>query len=1009
METAWHALPLDDIWNELQSTRREEGLTKEDAAARLVKYGQNKLPPPKERTILHMIWEQFYNIITFVLIGAAIIAAIFKEWIELGFIVAVILVNIVIGVIQEGKAEAATKAIKNMTSASTVVIRNGNQRTVPSTTLVPGDVITLTSGDRIPADIRWLTADDIQVEEAALTGESLAVAKITQPVPIDAGVGDRTCMGFSSTLISTGSGTAVVVVTGKQTQIGKIVDSMGSAKPPKAPLVKQIEDFGFRLSVLCILIAILTFVVAYWGRKFALVDAFGAAVSVAVALIPEGLPTVVTICLALGVQHMAARKAIIRQMPAVETLGALTCICSDKTGTLTKNEMTAVSLHHSGGTCRVSGSGYNPEGEIRFKDDPLTVEHGAALRQLLLPAVLCSDATLMPGMSEYAQRLLKTEALGLPLAQLQLPENTDTSSPDLPPVPHNIKSNWEVTGDPTEGALLCLASKAGLNFRTLNLLLRAIPRIATLPFNSKNKFMATVHAIVNPSTGKTHFIMFVKGAPDVLLPRCATEALNGDPWSSQPVNPAHWSRINSELAGEGKRVLALCWREVDEKLDTVKTETIMEGEPTLQLNCLVAILDPPRKEAIRAVTECHNAGIMVKMITGDHAQTARTIGTWIGIEADIVITGAELEKMSDEELEAKVEACSIYARASPDHKLRIVKALQKHGHICAMTGDGVNDSPALRQADVGVGMGITGTEVAKDASRMVLQDDNFATLAHAVEEGRRTYANLTKLVMFLLPTSFAQGLSIAVAVFLGVQEPLTSIQILTVNMLTASSLGLVLAAEEAEANIMQKRPRVQGKPLVGKHITWRTFFVGIEMIAAMLLQQYWSRQLGGSVRRGHTMAMNTLVISQCFYCLACRKLGSTLSFKAVYRNPWLFGMALFNAAFQCLITYTPGVQEVWETEAIDGIEWLRILLFAIIIYLSVEIEKKVGPPLIRPCILPTIKRMNAFCTRGPPRKRPAPYVPPVTVVADAPYVALVPGETTQLLRESQGNTATIHT
>lgn len=997
MAISWHSLPWDDLWKELGSERKESGLEKDDAARRLTKYGPNELTASKQRTIFHMIWDQLFNIITGVLIGAAIIAGIFKEWIELGFILAVIVINVLIGVIQEGKAEAATKAIRKMTSASTVVVRNGHQRTVPSSALVPGDVIVLASGDRVPADVRWITADNVQVTEAMLTGESAPVSKSVEPVSPECVLADRTSMGFSGTLMFTGSATAVVVATGNRAEIGKIADMMAKVKTPKTPLVQQIEDFGFRLSVLCILIAFITFVVAYWGRKLDLNAAFGSAVSVAVALIPEGLPTVVTITLALGVQHMAKRKAVIRQMAAVETLGALTCICSDKTGTLTKNEMTAVSLHHSGGTIRISGTGYNPEGEVRFKDEPLTAELSSTLCQLALPAVLCNDATLMPVLSEYAHYLNKHQPFGLPLAQLRLAESTPNPGP--PPTPSHQVIKWEMTGDPTEGALLCMAFKAGINFRTSSLLLNACPRLAVLPFNSENKFMASIHAILNPATGTTHHMLLVKGAPDIMLARCATEAANGDPWKSQPINNAHWTKVNSELAGEGKRVLALCWKEVDEKLDTLRADMILGGDPSLQLNCLVAILDPPRKEAIRAVTECHSAGIMVKMITGDHAQTARTIGTWVGIESELVLTGAQLEKMTDEELESKVEECSIYARASPEHKLRIVKALQKHGHVCAMTGDGVNDAPALRQAEVGVSMGITGTEVAKEASRIVLQDDNFATLAHAVEEGRRTYANLHKLVMFLLPTSFAQGLCIAVAVFIGVPEPLTPIQILTVNMLTASSLGLVLAAEEAEGGIMSKPPRRQGKPLVGKHITWRSFFVGLEMIAAMLVQQYWTLQLGGSSRAGHTMAMNTLVISQCFYCLNCRKHGSTISFRAIYANPWLFGMAVFNAGFQCLITYTPGLQDIWETEYIGGIEWLRILLFAVIIYLSVELEKKIGPPLVHPCILPAIKRMTAMCTRGPPRKHPAPYKPP-------PVISFgVAEETTTLLHEPTNPTA----
>lgn len=1007
---AWHALSADEIFAQLQTS--ENGLAKPEAAERLKRYGPNSMTPGKSRTVWHMIWDQLYNIITGILIAAAIIAGIFQEWIELGFILAVVVVNVVIGVVQEGKAEAATKAIKSMVSASAVTMRNNRKITVAAMDLVPGDVIHLTAGDRIPADVRWLETSQLQVTEAMLTGESTPIAKTIAPVRADAPLGDRSCMGFTGTLVFTGQGVGVVVATGDSAEIGKINTLMANVEVAKTPLLVQIEGFGFMLSIICILVAILAFVIAYVARDMELQESFAAAIGVAVALIPEGLPTVVTITLAVGVQAMARSKAIIRQLPAVETLGAVTCICSDKTGTLTKNEMTAIGVHTSGGVYRCTGTGYNPDGDLKQGDEPLPAPTRDAMRQLLLPAALCNDSTLMPLVSAHAQSMLTTQSLALPECQmvegafgaggivlppdapLGLPAAVEAKTAEvgaaiLQAMTTTIRVvTWGVTGDPTEAALLALAMKAGLNLRTLNVLSQTAPRLGTLPFSSEHKFMATVHDIVDPHTGQKKRLLMVKGAPDVLLARCDKQAAGGDPWVSEPLDRAKWLASNSALSREGLRVLALCVKELPMPESTgatasdaqqseevpVRSDLVLSGDPSLQLNCLVAIVDPPREEAIKAVGSCHIAGITVKMITGDHAQTAETIGGWIGIDTQEVITGPMMEKMTDPELETRVEACNIFARASPEHKLRIVRALQKHGHVVAMTGDGVNDAPALRQANVGVAMGIAGTEVAKEASRMILQDDNFATLEAAVKQGRCTYDNLRKLVMFILPTSIAQGISIAVAVFIGQPQPLTSVQILYVNMITAATLGLVLAIEAPEDSVMSRAPRRPGKPLVGKQITWRSLFVGVAMIIAMLGQQAWTLALGGSARAGHTMAMNQLVIAQCLYVLSCRFISkSSITLEAISTNPWLTSTVILNASLQCLITYVPGVQDVWETESINGIEWLRILLFSLIIFFMVEAEKAWGPALVRPYVMPAVKKINRWCGCGAKRNQPKPF------------------------------------
>jgi Ca2+-transporting ATPase len=999
----WYAIEVDDALTAVKSSKM--GLSKPDAAARLSEYGPNRLTPGKSRTLLEMIWDQLYSLITAILAAAAVAAAVFQEYVELGFIVTVIFVNVVIGVVQEGRAEAATKAIAEMVTVNAVAFRNGRKLTVPVVDLVPGDIVVLTSGDKVPADVRLVEVTSFRVVEAALTGESQPITKQTEALPAHYQLSERMNMAFMGSFVVGGDALGLVVGTGDRAEIGRINEMVSSVEVVQTPLQKQLTHFGFVLSVACLLLAVLVFIVAFVARGDPLKDAIELTVSVAVALIPEGLPTVVTITLALGVQALASKKAIVRSLPAIEALGAVTCICSDKTGTLTKNEMTAVEVHttvRSAGI-NVTGTGFNPYGELQLQNEALNETLQNQLRCILLPAALCNDSTLMPVLSAEVPTLLRTQSLNLPNLHgidlthgmpkpIRIPsgsirtsskkivkfvdqtaavetksgETTDVSKslPQKPPHSSEVpiqQLEWYQTGDPTETALTALVMKAGLNFRTLHELEKLLPRVGIIPFTSENKFMATVHNVPTPPGTPARRLLFVKGAFDVLLPRCATQIVGTDPSQTELLQPREWQEINSILAKKGMRVLAICQRELteDEITENVGIDMVLEGPANLQLNALVAIVDPPRPEVIDAIETCHTAGIMVKMITGDHADTAKTIGEWIGIHTSLVLTGAQLENMSDLELEGKVEDCNIFARSSPEHKLRIVKALQKRKHVVVMTGDGVNDAPALRQANVGVAMGKSGTAVAREAARMVLQDDNFTTIEIAVHLGRATYDNLRKLIMFLLPTTIAQGFSVAFAVFFGIPSPLTQIQILFVNMITAATLGLVLAAEGPEPDVMSRTPRHADKQLIGKYVLWRSFFVSALLIGGMLGQQAWSRSLDDGDEAGHTVAMNVLVFSQCFYCLSCRFLRkSSISLSAITGNKWLAAMIALNVMFQLLIIYVPHLQDIWGTSSMDGYEWLRVLGTAFAIFGFVEVEKQLAPQIGGPYIVPFLKRIG---------------------------------------------------
>ncbi|MGM0404112.1 MAG: cation-translocating P-type ATPase, partial [Thermodesulfobacteriota bacterium] len=695
---SWHAMTGEEVLSSLGVD--DVGLTMAEASRRLEKYGPNKLPEKKTAGPLKRFFRQFQNVLIYVLLAAAVFTGILGEWIDTSVIVAVVIINAIIGYIQEGKAEKAMAAIRGMLSPKATVLRDGSQRELPAEDLVPGDIVIIDAGDRAPADIRVLHSRNAQADEAMLTGESEPVDKRIDPVEADAPIGDRTNMAFSGTILTSGQLRGVVIATAEHAQIGRISEMVAKVEDISTPLVRKMNRFGQGLSVFIILLSVVTFAVGYFLRGFGFTEMVMAVVSLAVAAIPQGLPAIMTVTLALGVQRMARRNAIIRRLPAVETLGSVTVICTDKTGTLTRNAMTVVKIVVSDRMYSVSGTGYKPEGEIKIDGDEAS---GISLEE-------------HPWITELARTGLLASEAGL----------------------RQDNGTWIIDGMPTEGSIVVLARKAGMT-RTDEQKKR--PRLDVLPFESERRFMATLNK--DPDNGS---ILCVKGAPERVLTMCSRQRTEqGD----APVDQKAWFELQEKLAGTGHRVLALATRPMN-GAESIQEEDIKE----LTLLGLVGIIDPPREEAIDAIKKCQDAGIRVKMITGDHALTARSIGNSMGIgDGEHVVTGRELEQMDHEEMVRQVNQYDVFARSSPEHKLHMIEALQSKNQIVAMTGDGVNDAPALKRADVGVSMGIKGSEAAKEASEMVLADDNFATIERAVEEGRTIYDNLVKVILFVLPTN----------------------------------------------------------------------------------------------------------------------------------------------------------------------------------------------------------------------------------------------------------------
>jgi magnesium-transporting ATPase (P-type) len=891
----WHAESADEAIRSLES--RPEGLPEGEVPARLERFGPNRLPQPEARSALARFLAQFDNLLIYVLVGAAVVSGALGHWLDAVVIMGVVLVNSAIGFVQEGKAERALQAIRQMLAPRAVVLRDGRRRTVPAEELVPGDIVLLEAGDRVPADLRLVRARSLQIQEAVLTGESVPVEKSIEPAAEDAELGDRSSLALSATLVSAGQGVGVVVATGDRSEIGRISGLLSRVETLKTPLMQRLDSFTKVLSVAIIALAIVTFAVGVgvWQREWG--EMFFAAVSIAVAAIPEGLPAVMTVTLAIGVERMARRNAIIRRLPAVETLGSVTVICSDKTGTLTRNEMTAKTVHTADKTVETEGVGYHAHGRLLLDGNPIEADEDLNLLEMIRAGMLCNDAML---------RRCAGDA-------------------------------FEPMGDPTEAALIVLAHKAGLDRDGAA---DDFPRLDVIPFASERRYMATL----NHDHAGNHFI-YVKGAPERVIEMChCARKNNGD----IGLDVEEWQRRAEEIADRGQRVIAVARRAVEPDMRELRDE---DAESGLTLLGLFGLIDPPRQEAIEAVRACQQAGIRVKMITGDHALTARAVARDLGLDnSDRALTGRDLEAMDEGELRRVALETDVFARASPEHKLRLVEALQARREVTAMTGDGVNDAPALKRADIGIAMGQKGTEAAREAAAMVLADDNFASIERAIDEGRTVYDNLKKAILFILPTNAAQAMVIVAAILLGAVLPITPVQILWVNMVTAITLGIAFAWERAEGDVMRRPPRRVDEPLLTGFVLWRIGFVGAMLLVGVGWLFLHEQERGdASIEFARTAAVNALVMGQIFYLLSARHFDrSSLSVEGLTGNRVVLLAIGICLVLQLLFTYLPVMNTLFGTAPLDLGAWALCIGIGLAVFLLVEIEKAVRRGRIRP-------------------------------------------------------------
>jgi len=889
----WHTLTQDELLAALEADLA--GLDENEVQRRRALHGFNRLPQPPGKPAIARFLLHFHNILIYVLLGAATITALLNHIVDTLVIIAVVVVNALIGFIQEGKAESAMEAIRQMLAPRAAVIRKGQRQTIDGDELVPGDIVLIEAGDKVPADLRLLQAHGLLIQEAILTGESMAVEKRPEPVARDLALGDRACMAFSGTTVTGGQGRGIVVATGDATEIGRISGMLSQVETLTTPLVQQMAIFAKWLTLFILIIAgsILAFGYVVLQHEFG--DLFMAVVGLSVAAIPEGLPAVLTITLAVGVQAMAKRNAIVRRLPAIETLGSVSVICSDKTGTLTRNEMNVASIVTADHRFSLRGIGYEPVGTVEAGGELLDTTASPQLTELAQALILCTDAELK-----------------------------------------QFESEWRVEGDPMEGALLAAAGRIGSLAGEIR---GQWPRSDVIPFDARHRFMATLN-----HDHQHHAVAYIKGAPEQVLGMCVNQRLTDG--AVAPLDKKFWHAQAEATAAQGQRVIAVATKSMPSDQTILEFEDV---EDELTLLALVGLIDPPRDEAIRAVAECHEAGIRVKMITGDHATTAIAIGRQLGLHnPDSMLTGSDIDQLDEDALNRVVAETDVFARTSPEHKLRLVMALQSQGMTVAMTGDGVNDAPALKRADAGIAMGNKGSEAAKEASELVLADDNFVSITAAIREGRTVYENIKKVISWTLPTNAGEAATIILALLAGMALPITPVQILWVNMITAVTLGIALAFEPTEPDTMKRQPRQRGEPLLSAWLVWHIVLVAFLFLGGVFGVYTLAIERGDSIELARTLAMNTLVIMEIFHLLFIRNMYSiSLNWKSVRgtRAVWIAVTVVMLG--QAAITYIAPLQAVFDTQGVTLQDGILMLMVGITLFAIIEIEKQLRLRLAR--------------------------------------------------------------
>lgn len=886
---AWHQMPVEEVLGFL-NVNPTCGLSAAEVRRRQQEFGPNRVTARRGTPAWVKFIQQFNQPLVYILLLAVAVTALLGEWVDSGVIFGVVLINAIVGFLQESKAEKSIDALSRMVTTEATVRRDGGKKRIPSEDLVPGDVVLLQSGDRVPADLRLFHVRNLHVDESALTGESLPVAKHPDPLVRDTILADRKNLAYAGTLVTSGQAESLVWGIGDQTETGRIAHLISNAIELSTPLTRKIARFSSLLLRVILALAAGTFALGI-SRGEKPEDMFMAAVALAVGAIPEGLPAAVTIVLAIGVSRMAKRRAIIRKLPAVETLGSTTVICSDKTGTLTENQMTVREILAGGKAYEVTGAGYDPAGELRLDDEVVNVPEHPALAECLLAGMLCNDSSLVRE------------------------DNRST-----------------LQGDPTEAALLVAAEKGGMLHAHAK---QDSPLLDTIPFESEHMFRATLH---DTRPGR---VIYKVGALERLLDKC-TEVL-ADDGSPAILDKEAVHRAAEAMAVRGLRVIAFARRRVAADHDRLEHEHVAEGLTFLGLQ---GMMDPPRPEAIDSVRKCQQAGIAVKMITGDHLATARAVALQIGLKGCVengtldALSGRDLEKISEEDLPEVAERTAVFARVAPEQKLRLVKALQARGHVVAMTGDGVNDAPALKQADIGVAMGITGTDVAKSAAAMILVDDNFASIEAAVEEGRGVFDNLTKFIVWTLPTNVGEAMILLAAILLGTVMPALPVQLLWVNMTTAILLGLMLVFEPKEADLMERPPRDPKRPLLTGFLLVRTGLISLIMLVGGFLMFFWELNSEGQTEAAaRTAVINVIVAVETAYLFSCRSLHHSMFTIGWFTNRWAVAGTLAMLCAQLLFTYAPVMNTLFHTAPISAGSWLRIAGVAVLAGAVVELEK----------------------------------------------------------------------